>query len=1788
MRRHSPVRSPFSVRSDINVAYRIGRCPLALFFVVALHLTSQAAPESRVVDDFISQGLTDEYYSEGCAAADLNADGHVDIVYGPYWFEGPGFSTKHVIYPPVPQPRDGYTDHFFAWVYDFNGDKLPDVLTAGFPGTPAYVYINPGHWETDEPWVQHAVLDAVCNESPQFVNIVGDERPELVCTHDGYYGYATIDPENPLSPWAFHAVSDHTAPVPFGHGLGVGDVNGDGRSDILCSDGWYEQPAKSDSDAANAAGGGRWRKHDHSFTDSYGGAEIYAYDVDGDGDADIVTSLAAHDFGLAWFEQKQVEGESRFERHLIMGSRPEENPYGVLFSELHAVRLEDMDGDGLKDIVTGKTYFSHHRQSPQWDAGAVVYWFRLTRDQGVVDWKPYLVDGDAGIGRQITIADVDGNQSLDIVVGGMKGAHYLRHVRGEVSEVDWAKRQPPPIASAEGSGPGSIATPLVAGETLEPGTRARGEDGHLLNLGFESGTTEDWVATGEAFTQQPIRGDTVHLRRDDMVSGHDGDYWIGGYERLLDPPTGSLTSADFEVTQPYGSFLIGGGGNAETRMELVRADTKEVIYQQTGGFSEAMKRVVVDLHEHQGKKIHVHLIDTQTEGWGHLNFDDFRLHATAPAPPTPSHLPTKQTVAIGGGFDPAEALRKMRLPPGFTVTLCASEPEIKQPIAMALDDRGRLWVAEAYEYPRRAPEGQGRDRILIFTDQDGDGKFEERKVFAEGLNLVSGLEVGFGGVWVGAAPYLLFIPDANGDDQPDSAPQVLLDGWGYEDTHETLNAFIWGPDGWLYGCHGVFTHSRVGKPGSKDADRIPLNAAIWRYHPTRHVFEVFAQGTSNPWGVDFNDFGQAFCTACVIPHLYHIIPGARYQRQAGEHFNPHNYDDIKTIADHSHFIGNDPWAAIGKSDDQGGGHAHAGAMIYLGNAWPEEYRNQIFMNNIHGQRLNMDHLTPRGSGYVGSHGPDFLLTDDAASQMINLRYGPDGQVYVIDWYDMQACHTDDVEKPDRSNGRIYKVSFSGERAKLVDLRAESDGALAQRVLDRNDWYVRHARRILQERSAAGKLDASIANSLREIATKHADPTRRLRAAWALSVTDLLDGATRTAMRHDDHEQVRSWGIRLEIQAQPHPADATLLELATMARKDLSPVVRLSLASELQRMPMDQRWEILNGLISHPEDANDHNLPLMIWYAAEPLVESAPERALQWGLEAGKSIPRLRDFAARRIGDIGSPQSLDLLVQGLRTAREPAVRASFVQALQHVVQGRRSVAAPSNWKQVAQPLMAEGDEALRLDLLTLGVVFGDVESIQQMRALAKSGKAAIGTRQAAIKALMDAGDSEALGALLESLLQADFRELALRGLAQYDDPRIPAEILAHYSEFAPAEKRAALVTLCGRSSYAQKMLAAMQGQQIASSDLSADLISQLVNLRDATVSEALTTVWGRVRESEADKKEWIARYKALATDSRQPAVDIMLGRALFARTCQKCHILFGLGAKIGPDLTGSNRADLEYLLSNVVDPSSVLAKEYQQTVVTTESGRVLTGIVQGDDGKSLSLRTVDTLKIVPLDEIEERVAIEKSMMPDDQLKPLTEHEVRSLIAYLRSPTQTPILALPEAELVLFNGVDLSGWRGDPALWSVENGEIVGRSTGLEKNAFLISDWAVEDFTLSVEVWLKGNVGNSGIQFRSEVLPDGDLRGYQADIGPGWWGKLYEEHGRELLASSADESAVHPDGWNTYRIVTQGNHVETYLNDQKCVSITDPEGARRGIFALQIHSGDATEIRFRNLKLEMPGK
>jgi putative membrane-bound dehydrogenase-like protein len=576
---------------------------------------------------------------------------------------------------------------------------------------------------------------------------------------------------------------------------------------------------------------------------------------------------------------------------------------------------------------------------------------------------------------------------------------------------------------------------------------------------------------------------------------------------------------------------------------------------------------------------------------------------------------------------PAQAPAHMTVPDGFHVSLFAGEPDVMQPIAFTIDDRGRLWVAENFSYPHWQTDGKpGHDRILIFDDPDGTGHFKTRKVFADNLTNVSGLEVGFGGVWVCSTPNLIYIPLGD-NDKPAGPAQVLLDGWSLEAKHNVFNRLTWGPDGWLYGCNGILATSHVGKPGTPDAQRVPFNCGVWRYHPTHHVFEPYAWGTTNPWGLDFDDDGQMFITNCVIKHLWHVIPGAHYQRMFGADLDPNVYGLMESCADHTHFVGDwtDSRKGMGRNSEYGGGHAHAGAMVYLGDNWPDSYRNSIFMVNIHGARVNHDILEHKGSGYVGHHGPDFLLANDPWFRGLNLAYGPDGGVFLSDWTDTGECHN--YDRIDQTNGRIYKVVYGQTKPVNVDVAHASDSDLVAMQLHHNDWFDRHARRVLQERAAAGKLDPGTVPALTKILDENPDPTRKLRAMWALCSIGALDDGRCLALLDSPHEYVRAWAIQLSAESG-RPSGAILSKCAQLAASDPSPVVRLHLASALQRLPVAQRWEIAAALAAHGEDATDQNIPLMLWYAIEPLAAADHDRAA--GLLARCKIPIVRQYIARRI------------------------------------------------------------------------------------------------------------------------------------------------------------------------------------------------------------------------------------------------------------------------------------------------------------------------------------------------------------------------------------------------------------------------------------------------------------------------------------------------------------------------------------------------------------------------------
>lgn len=963
-----------------------------------------------------------------------------------------------------------------------------------------------------------------------------------------------------------------------------------------------------------------------------------------------------------------------------------------------------------------------------------------------------------------------------------------------------------------------------------------------------------------------------------------------------------------------------------------------------------------------------------------------------------------QEQETAGPLSPAEAARTMVVPEGFRVTLFASEPDVVQPVGFCSDDRGRLWVAEAHNYPRR--DGPARDRILIFADDDGDGRFDQRTVFCEGLEYITGIEVGFGGAWVMSPPNLLFIPDRNADDKPDGAPVVLLDGFGtHANAHNLANGFSWGPDGWLYGTHGRTNWSLLGKLGTPEGQRVRFDGGVYRYHPVRHVWEPFADGTTNPWGIDWDDYGQGFVCNCVDPHLFHVIQGAHYEPWRNRDSSRYAYERIPTIADHRHFIGrNSVREGLGTpaEDAAGGGHAHCGTLVYLGDNWPDRYRNTVFMHNIHGHRINNDLLRRAGSGYVASHGPDLMRAQDSWYMGVGLQTGPDGAVFASDWSDTGECHS--MVNTQRGTGRIYKISFGAPKVPKVDLQRLTDLELVALQLHHNDWHVRHARRLLQERAAAGRDMTAATGALREMLERNPAVDRKLRALWALNAMGAADDEWLRQLLAHESEYLRAWAVRL-LTEQGRPPQAALERIAALAAADPSAFVVLHCASALQRLAPEERWPLARALSARVDMAGDANVPLMTWYGIEPLVSEGVSRFVALAGEA--KLPLLRRQIARRAASLPPERgALDELVKLLANATTETQRDVLAGTL-HGLAGVRSAAMPRGWPQAYAVLQASDDVLVRESAQRLALVFDDPVALKTLRQLAADPAAAADERNRAIEALV-AKKAPDLAPLLLELVQAPAtRRAALRGLAAYDQPETATVLLGGLESFDAEARQDALQTLSARASWAIELLNAIEAGRVARGEVTAYTARQLRSLGDGSIKARVDQLWGPIRETTAEKARLISQTKQLLTPAALRNANPSAGRKVFVRSCANCHRFFDAGGAIGPDLTGAQRTNVDYLLENLVDPSAAISRDYQLQVIATVDGRVITGLPSAEGERALAVQTATDRLVIPLDEIETRTNSEASLMPDGLLQNLSEQELRDLFAYLVAPEQVPL-------------------------------------------------------------------------------------------------------------------------------------------------------------------------------------
>lgn len=1210
---------------------------------------------------------------------------------------------------------------------------------------------------------------------------------------------------------------------------------------------------------------------------------------------------------------------------------------------------------------------------------------------------------------QANAAEFSGRLGLQLHSGGGPTKIQFRNIR--LSHLGRTALPPPFVPNKE------LAKPPQS-------IPATDESGQPVNLGLEQRSLAGWRVEGDAWADQPQRyhEPSTPRRKNEAPTDPIGNYWIGPSSRTGDYGVGRLTSPTFEVQHRWASYLVGGGADInQTRIELVDAESNAIIHSAAGKGSALLRREIIDLESAVGRKIFIRLVDNTSAGpTGYIAFDDFVFHDGEPVStandetqrqrtsPVLWHLqPNPAAPSAVPNVDAQKVTRDMMLVDGFQAELIAAEPDVHQPVAFAIDERGRLWIAEAYSYPNKQPAGKGKDRIIILSDENGDGTFETSKVFVEKLNLVSGLELGFGGVWIGAAPELLFIPDRNRDDIPDGPPEVLLDGWGYQDTHETLNSFTWGPDGWLYGLQGVFTESVVGKPGTPDDKRAPLRAGVWRYHPIRHEFEAFASGGSNQWGVDFNEAGHLFMTHCRSFHggggTTHVIRNGHYWNQANADYAPFVSNKAPAFAPGlKNYL---PSSARYDSGEGGagkpgttavyGGHSHVGTMIYLGDNWPDIYRDHIFTHNLHGHQVNQQHNVRQGSGYETLHaGFDLMFTPDLTFVPVDLQYGPDGAVYMIDWCDHQHCHSPRDDVWERTNGRVYRVSWAKTwKPVKVDLVAKSDAELVALHTHRNEWYVRTARRLLQERAATRTLDHAALGVLRQ-QSNVGELSQALRAIFTLHAVGALDPAALTKLSKHANDIVRSWAVQLgtERPLAPDLPSEILIDLAT---RDPSPTVRLALASALPALPKESRWAIIQALASHKEDAGDRFLPKMIWFGLAPLVSSDEARALD--IADRTSLPALADsarwFAAQT--QSGREQLASRLV-----GSPDDVAAHGVRTLAFALEGESGLPMPADWPAVARrisksPMNAPESAAAE----QLSALFGDQAVLARNRTRLADANAPLPERRTSLALLKRAADTASVPLYIGLLEDDAFRKAVIPLLTGTDNSAAATALLRHFPSLPDDERAAALAALTSHPVPGRALLDAVEAGSFEKKHLTALHVRQLRNLNDAQINERLNQLWGRTADSPAELKTRIAQIRQSYEDAPRWAYSIASGRGVYETLCASCHKYDDKGGNLGPDLTGSWRNGVDYFIENIVDPNAVIGTDFQLNLISKKDGSLVSGMVERESETALVVRTVTETINIPKDQVTERAVMEQSLMPPGLLDTIPEREVIELLMFL---------------------------------------------------------------------------------------------------------------------------------------------------------------------------------------------
>ena len=677
--------------------------------------------------------------------------------------------------------------------------------------------------------------------------------------------------------------------------------------------------------------------------------------------------------------------------------------------------------------------------------------------------------------------------------------------------------------------------------------------------------------------------------------------------------------------------------------------------------------------------------------------------------------------------------------------------------------------------------------------------------------------------------------------------------------------------------------------------------------------------------------------------------------------------------------------------------AHGGARVYLSDAYPKDQHGLVFMANIHEHAVLTDRLVPTGSGFVAKHGEDFLLANNAQWIGFSMEIGPEGGVYVLDWHDGDICGKDVLHK---ESGRVYRIMPKKSLAKdwdgrYGDIAAMSDAHLVGLQTSESAWHARRARVLLQHRAVQGNLDASAHAGLRKIYETDPNADWRLRALWALHVSGGLSEEACVAALQDSDPHIRGWAVQLLCEDMNPPA-AALPIFASMAKTETSAVVRLYLAAALQRVDEASAWAIAEGLVSHEQDDDDHNIPKMIWFGLEPLVAKEPAKGLK--LAAASKLTLVREHSARRAADANA---LTALLDAIGKGDTAEVQRGLLKGMLDGLEGRNDLVAPADWASVYGKLANHADDGVRRYALDLAQLFGDAAAECQLMEMLDNRTADLAERQQALRGLM-AQQSERLKDALLSLFDDDsLRRDAIRATAAYDDVSLAEKLLERYDKLNAAERADAVQAMAARPRSGWQLTKALQKGDVPKRDVPAYVARQLRRV----VGNGFVEVWGPIDQLSADKEASMAKYKALLTDEAIGKADASKGHEIFNRTCAACHKMYGEGGEIGPDITGSNRANLDYLLSNILDPTGEIQDDYKMVMITTRDGRTYAGNVASESERQVTLRVVgQEPTVIAKSSIQSREVAPVSMMPEGLLGTLTDAEILDLVAYMRTTEQ----------------------------------------------------------------------------------------------------------------------------------------------------------------------------------------